>query len=76
MIVEKTLIVAVPNNCMKDCKEHMAVFNMKLLKKLIEGYQYSKLSIENYLEEFVCKDAFGNDVVSSRPTLLMIIEKI
>jgi len=76
MIAEKTLIIAVPNNCMKDCKEHMAVFNMKSMKELTEGYQHSKLSIENYLEEFVCKDASGNDVVSSRPTLLMIIEKI
>jgi hypothetical protein len=61
---------------MKDCKEHMAVFNHKSMQKLVQGYKHNKLSIENYLDEFVYKDDLGNDVLSSRPTLLMILEKI
>jgi len=75
-LARKTVIIAVPNNCMKDCKEHMAVFNHKSIQKLVQRYKHNKLSIENYMDEFVDKDAQGNEVVSSRPTLLMILEKI
>lgn len=75
-LARKTVIVAVPNNCMKDCKEHMAVFNHRSMQELVQGYNNTKLSIENYLDEFVDKDDLGNDVILSRPTLLMILEKI
>jgi len=75
-LARKTVIVAVPNNCMKDCEEHMAVFNHKSMQKLVQEYKHNKLSIENYLDEFVYKDELDNDVLSSRPTLLMILEKI
>jgi hypothetical protein len=43
---------------------------------MILSYKHNKLSIENYLDEFVYRDDQGNDVLSSRTTLLMILEKI
>lgn len=74
-MARKSVIIAVPNNCMKDCREHMAVFNIRSMRAMVENYPHRNLSIENFLEEFVYKDDFGNDMLSSRPTLLMIMEK-
>lgn len=75
-MARKTVIAAVPNNCMKDCREHMSVFNVRSMRALVENYPHRNLSVENFVEEFVYKDDFGNDILSSRPTLLMILEKI
>lgn len=75
ILARKTIIIAVPDDCLEDEKEHLQCFNEKSLRVLIESFSFKKTFIDSCLEEFQYATPIGTTDMIKRPTLLAILVK-
>ena len=74
-LARKTIIIAVPDNCLEDAKEHLQCFDEKTFRALVENFTFRKIFIDSCLEEFLYTMPDGKTDVIKRPTLLAILIK-
>ena len=76
-IAQKNVILTVPNNepTQNMSREHLHSFDPDKINHLTSGFNFERLYIEEYLEEFFYINNDGHFKIIRTPNLLVILEK-
>lgn len=74
-LARKTVIIAVPDDCLAEDKYHLQCFNKTTLRSLVENLPFKKIFIDSFLEEFQYKTPDGKKGMIKRPTLIAFLVK-
>ncbi len=74
-LAKKTIIIAVPDNCLEDEEEHLQCFDTKQVNELAAHFQCEHIFIDNFTEEYLFAREDGTNGLIQRPTILVVMIK-